>query len=352
VYRNSGHVSHITVKDEGLDTVKGLYLAYGTDQKVGVAIWEEWRYDPNGPQIAQMNTDKEHMFSISVAIRDICGCDTPGGAVTLDGNQVVAQEQTRFLAGLGIRGREGVGEGGLPARFFHADLIGSTMMETGPTGEVESTGGWEDSLLWQYTAFGEPIWPQAAGVRTVQAGRYKYGGTYGYESGFVYLWGANEALPPILLLHVGERWYEPGTGRFIERDPIGLGRGPNLYLYCMARPLAGVDPVGLAAWYDIVIWLTGGDKSPLDSDKFVNRATTCALCVGGAATAGAGVAVLGPPLVGGGGGAAGGALGPAGALLGKGAWLNRGICRFGWSWKAKEGWKLSLRWKNWHWDVW
>ena len=243
MYRNSGHVSHITVKDEGLDTVKGLYLAYGTDQKVGVAIWEEWRYDPNGPQIAQMNTDKEHMFSISVAIRDICGCDTLSGAVVTYSNQVVTEEQTRFLAGLGIRGREGVGEGGLPARFFHGDLIGSTMMETGPTGEVESTGGWEDSLLWQYTAFGEPLWAQPSGgiQRTWQANRYKYAGAYGYEWAMLQLAGANEILPPIMLLHVGERWYEPGTGRFVQRDPIGLGGGLNVYAYMEGDPVTGWD---------------------------------------------------------------------------------------------------------------
>jgi hypothetical protein len=239
VYRNSGHVSHITVKDEGLDTVKGLYLAYGTDEKVGVAIWDEWRLDPNGPQIAQMNTDKEHMFSISVAIRDICGCDTPGGAVTLDGNQVVAQEQTRFLAGLGIRGREDLRTSPVPPRFLHGDLIGSTMMETGPTGEVESTGGWEDSLLWQYTAFGEPIWPQAASPRGAGYGRYKYAGAYGYEWAMLPVWGANEDLPAIMLLHVGERWYEPGTGRFIQRDPISLFAGFNVYAYCLNNGLHG-----------------------------------------------------------------------------------------------------------------
>jgi hypothetical protein len=40
-YQNTGHVSHITVKDEGYDTVKDLYLAYGTDEKVGTVIFEE-----------------------------------------------------------------------------------------------------------------------------------------------------------------------------------------------------------------------------------------------------------------------------------------------------------------------
>jgi uncharacterized protein RhaS with RHS repeats len=51
-------------------------------------------------------------------------------------------------------------------------------------------------------------------------------------------------VPPILLLHVGERWYQPGTGRFIQRDPIGIRGGLNVYAYVSGSPVAQIDPTG------------------------------------------------------------------------------------------------------------
>lgn len=41
------------------------------------------------------------------------------------------------------------------------------------------------------------------------------------------------------------RYYDPTLGRYMESDPIGLGGGPNLFLYGFANPLSFVDPFGL-----------------------------------------------------------------------------------------------------------
>ena len=41
------------------------------------------------------------------------------------------------------------------------------------------------------------------------------------------------------------RDYDPGTGRYIEADPIGLEGGINLYLYANAAPTMYSDPLGL-----------------------------------------------------------------------------------------------------------
>ncbi len=105
-----------------------------------------------------------------------------------------------------------------------------------------------------YTAFGEPVAPDGAGGWTVGGelpigmSRSGYAGGHGYESGMITLYGENSALPPITLLHVGERWYNPSTGRFVQRDPIGLRGGLNVYAYCGSQPMTAVDPSGLGSW--------------------------------------------------------------------------------------------------------
>ena len=41
------------------------------------------------------------------------------------------------------------------------------------------------------------------------------------------------------------RYYDPGTGRYLTPDPIGLEGGINLFSYTYNNPLNNIDPLGL-----------------------------------------------------------------------------------------------------------
>jgi uncharacterized protein RhaS with RHS repeats len=149
---------------------------------------------------------------------------------------------TDVMRYLGTAAQQPLAGNGVPTDtlFLHADLIGSTNLTTDGAGNPASTLA--------YTAFGETIGdPSALGTR------YQYVGRHGYESDLLALDGVNPSLPPITLQHVGARWYQPDTGRFVQRDPIGLAGGLSVYAYCINSPLALIDPSGLAVDEDILV---------------------------------------------------------------------------------------------------
>jgi len=85
----------------------------------------------------------------------------------------------------------------------------------------------------RYSAFGELV--------EGTSHRYGYAGAYGYQTDTDGSGGPG-AFP---FLHVGARYYDPATGRFLQRDPIGILGGLNVYEYVQNRPASAVDPDGL-----------------------------------------------------------------------------------------------------------
>jgi RHS repeat-associated protein len=54
--------------------------------------------------------------------------------------------------------------------------------------------------------------------------------------------------PVLGLIQMRARWYDPGMGRFISEDPIGLAGGINPYVFANDDPINGFDPSGMTAY--------------------------------------------------------------------------------------------------------
>jgi RHS repeat-associated protein len=116
-------------------------------------------------------------------------------------------------------------DGGDNTEYFHTNHLGTTRFMSDPDGDPV------DAAV--YTAFGERL----DGTNH----RYGYDGAYGYQAH-----DFPEA-DPIPYLHVGARYYDPASGRFLQRDPIGIVGELNVYGYVLNQPTAGVDPLGLTS---------------------------------------------------------------------------------------------------------
>jgi RHS repeat-associated protein len=106
--------------------------------------------------------------------------------------------------------------------FYHQDKTGNTLALTNSAGTV--------AAAYAYSPYGAVL--NKSGSATTP---FTYVGAYGVMS------EGND------LYFMKNRYYDAGTGRFIQRDPIGFAGGPaNLYEYVGGNPVDRVDPLGLA----------------------------------------------------------------------------------------------------------
>ncbi len=69
---------------------------------------------------------------------------------------------------------------------------------------------------------------------------------YGYKAQWGYYTDTETGL--LLLTY---RYFDPVTGRFLTRDPIGMEGGVNLYGYVGNGVVMKADPAGYAIWYEV-----------------------------------------------------------------------------------------------------
>ncbi len=130
------------------------------------------------------------------------------------------------------------GSGDANTQYHHADHLGTLRLRTFPNGVADATR--------VFSAFGERL------AGPAEPDRYGYVGAHGYQG--------HEEFP---FLHVGARYYDPGSGRFLQRDPIGIEDQTNVYAYVANSPLVYVDPEGMwigAAFKFGGRWLWRGGK--------------------------------------------------------------------------------------------
>jgi len=168
--------------------------------------------------------------------------DTIYGDYTVDEETGAVTALASYLPGIGQ-----VDEATGAVYYDHADHLGSVrVVTTCGVGAGDCVPGEAGMVVERivHTAFGEP--GTRMGIALTPT-RYLYAGAWGYESdlGAAHAGGSpdDDALP---YQHLGYRWYDPSTGRFLQRDPIGIVGGWNTYEYVSSEPLRALDPWGLS----------------------------------------------------------------------------------------------------------
>jgi RHS repeat-associated protein len=78
---------------------------------------------------------------------------------------------------------------------------------------------------------------------------YLYTTSFGGEA---FLFGGEAVEPATGLSYNRDRYYDPTTGTFLTKDPLGIQAGTNGYIYVLNNPTNATDPLGLDTWTSIL----------------------------------------------------------------------------------------------------
>jgi len=125
--------------------------------------------------------------------------------------------------------------------FYHCNSLGSIIALTDESGNAAET--------YDYDAYGHVTIMDSIGTVLESSG-----------VGNTYLFTGRKLENLTGLYYYRARYYHPGRGRFIQRDPLGYFDGMNLYEYVISNPINFADPTGNATTPD------GVDLGPTDKD--------------------------------------------------------------------------------------
>ncbi len=203
----------------------------------------EFRYDAARARYLNRELDPEaleegDLVALSEVWTDYDG-DSSYGDFELAGDPLMPSDLRSYEPGVALKDpwdeSSGIESSGI--EYYHADLIGTTR---GTTDDLGAPAIGASGSPVTYTAFGERL-------DSDDHLRYGYAGSWGYQAHDV------PDGDPVQFLHVGWRYYDPSTGRFLQRDPIGFSGGSNVYTYGGNIPTISVDPEGQIAWVAVII---------------------------------------------------------------------------------------------------
>jgi RHS repeat-associated protein len=276
-------------------TYNYAYTPDGRLQSVTGGASETYAYDPNGnrttPAATYTADDQMSSHGAVAYTYDAAGHLATRGADTFD------YSDTGELLGANIGGtdvkyaydaagrRVSRTQGGATTRYIYGDPRRPLLVTATRAGGVLTTYNYDATdKLFALQRGGQRFYVATDQVGTPRVvadaagaivGRYSYDaygvkgattGTFGdLEIGFA---GGIED-PLTKLVRFGFRDYEPASGRWTARDPIGQAGGPNTYEYVAGNPVDGRDPMGLDGF-----WSGLADRV---SNFFTNEHTSTAL---------------------------------------------------------------------------
>jgi RHS repeat-associated protein len=170
-------------------------------------------YDGLGSRIARIENSVETRYVVTPGLLSTILAETTAGGEITD----------YYVYGFGLISKvTSSGE----SYYYHYDGIGSTVGMSDFSGNVVNR--------YAYDAFGKVL-----NQEETIPNPFKYVGQFGVMD------EGNG------LLYMRARYYDPEIGRFINKDPIGLLGGLNMYSYVANNPVSWIDPEGLEIF---VLW--------------------------------------------------------------------------------------------------
>ncbi len=276
-YTFMGNVERVVTSAKDSDVCESTWFRYAVDdQTATMIIGETWNWngvDPPDPQSYDITYGREFRYDQARArylTRVLDPDDLEDGNLTTvskvwsdyDGDVVYGDYTVSFTVPTNVRSYEpGMGKvepwtsvGATNTSHYHTDMLGSTRYMTTPDdGQKErggATGGGLPTEGATFTAFGERICTLDDSCGPTDPNpRYGYAGAHGYRAQDT---AEDPGSNPVPFLHVGHRYYDPAIGRFLQRDPIGIRGGLNVYEYVRSAPTSAVDPSGLWDWFEAI----------------------------------------------------------------------------------------------------